>query len=99
MLLVIGTIRVAPEAVVRIRPVMDELVTATRLEDGCIEYSCAEDLLEPGLLHVKEIWRDRAALDRHFTAPHIARAGAAMGDLNVQGTELRMCEVDELHSF
>ena len=99
MLLVIGTIRVAPETVARIQPVMDELVTATRLEDGCVEYSCAEDLLEPGLLHVKEIWRDRAALDRHFQAPHIAKAGAAMGDLNVQGTELRMCEVDSLTSF
>jgi quinol monooxygenase YgiN len=99
MLLVIGTIRVAPEDVARVRPVMDELVAATRAEDGCIEYSCAEDLLDPGLLHVKEIWRDKAALDAHFTAPHIAKAGAAMGSLNVQGRELRMCEVEGLTSF
>jgi quinol monooxygenase YgiN len=99
MLLVIGTIRVAPEAVARARPVMDALVTATRLEDGCLEYSCAEDLLDPGLLHVKEIWRDRAALEQHFKAPHIARAGAAMADLNVQGRDLRMCEVETLESF
>ena len=99
MLLVIGTIRVAPEDVARVRPVMDELVAATRAEDGCIEYSCAEDLFEPGLLHVKEIWRDKAALDAHFTAPHIAKAGAAMASLNVQGRELRMCEVEGLTSF
>lgn len=99
MLLVIGTIRVAPEAVARVRPVMDELVRATRLEDGCIEYSCAEDLMDPGLLHVKEIWRDKAAIEAHFQAPHIAKAGAAMADLNVQDRELRMCEVDSLTSF
>ena len=99
MLLVIGTIRVAPEAVARVRPVMDELVTATQLEDGCVEYSCAEDLLEPGVLHVKEIWRDQAALDRHFKAPHIARAGAAMGDLDIQSRELRLCEVDAFRSL
>jgi quinol monooxygenase YgiN len=99
MLLVIGTIRVAPESVARMRPVMDELASATRIEDGCMEYGVAEDLLDPGLLHVKEIWRDQAALDRHREAPHAAKARATMGDMNVLGADLRVCDVDEFRAF
>ena len=99
MLLVIGTIRVAPDAVARMRPVMDELATATRREDGCIEYGCAEDLLDPGLIHVKEIWRDAVALDKHREAPHAAKARAAMGDLKPLGADLRVCDVDEFRAF
>ena len=99
MLLVIGTIRVGPGDVARMRPVMDELAAATRREDGCMEYGCAEDLLDPGLIHVKEIWRDQPALDRHRQTPHTAKAREAMGGLNVLGADLRVCEVDELRPF
>jgi quinol monooxygenase YgiN len=99
MLLVIGTIRVAPEAVARMRPVMEELAAATRQEDGCIEYGCAEDLLDPGLIHVKEIWRDQVALDRHRDTPHTARAREAMGGLSLLGGGLQICDVEEFRPF
>ena len=33
-------------------------------EDGCIDYAYAEDVLEPGLIRVSEVWRDQAALNR-----------------------------------
>jgi quinol monooxygenase YgiN len=99
MLLVIGTIRVAPEAVAQMRPVMEALAAETRREDGCIEYGCAEDLLDPGLIHVKEIWRDQPALDRHRQAAHTAKARDAMGALKVLGGDLRVCDVDELRPF
>ena len=99
MLLVIGTIRVPPESVARMRPVMEELAAATRQEDGCIEYGCAEDLLDPGLIHVKEIWRDQPALDRHRQTPHTAKAREAMGGLNVLGGELQIAEVEAFRPF
>ena len=99
MLMVIATIRVEPDAVARMRPVMEELAAATRQEDGCIEYGCAEDLLDPGLIHVKEIWRDEAALDRHRQTPHTARAREAMGGLNVLGGGLQLCDVEEFRPF
>jgi quinol monooxygenase YgiN len=99
MLLVVGTIRVAPEAVARMRPVMEELAAATRQEDGCIEYGCAEDLLDPGLIHVKDIWRDQAALDRHRETPHTARARESMGGLNVLGGELQIVDFEAFRPF
>src|SRR5215475_14349412 len=68
MLLIVGTIRLAPENLNAARPVMREMVEASRAELGCLHYSYAQDLLDPGLVHVKELWRDAAALDRHFAS-------------------------------
>ena len=99
MLLVIGTIRVSPDAVAAMRPVMEELAAATRQEDGCIEYGCAEDLLDPGLIHVKEIWRDQAALDRHRETPHTAKARESMGGLSVLGGGLQIVDFEDFRAF
>lgn len=67
---------------------MRRMVEASRAEDGCEEYGYAEDLLEPGLIHVKERWRDRASLDRHFASAHIAEWRAAWPDLGISDRKL-----------
>jgi quinol monooxygenase YgiN len=72
MLLIVGTVRLPPENLAMARPVMARMVLASRAEDGCEAYAYAEDVLEPGLIHVTEIWRDQAALDCHFRSDHIA---------------------------
>ncbi len=41
---------------------MKRMSDASRAEDGCVEYGYAEDVLEPGLIHVKELWIDQNAL-------------------------------------
>ena len=67
-----GHFRLKPEDVEALRPAMEAVLTATRAEDGCIVYSYAEDVLDPGFIRIFEIWRDMAALDAHSAAPHIA---------------------------
>jgi quinol monooxygenase YgiN len=69
-LIVAGTYRV--EDLAGLRPHMATVLRATREEDGCVEYAYAEDVLEPGLIRVFEVWRDRAALEAHFASAHIA---------------------------
>ena len=90
MILVIGTIRLPPESLPAARPAMQRMIEASRGEDGCEEYSYAEDVLEPGLVRVMERWRDRAALDRHFTSPHIATWRAAWPELGIGDRQLRL---------
>ena len=68
-------------------------MTATRAEDGCIAYSYAEDVAEPGLIHVFEIWRDEAALLAHFAAPHMAAWRAAWPAFDVSDRRLTAYEV------
>ena len=94
MVVVIGTIRLAPGAVDRARPAMAQMVAASRAEDGCIAYSYAEDILDAGLIRVTELWRDQAALDRHFTLPHLAAWRATWPDLGISERQLQVYDVD-----
>lgn len=95
MLLIVGTIRVPPEKLSDARPAMRVMVESSRAEDGCVEYVYAEDLLDAGLIHVKEFWRDRAALDRHFESGHLADWRASWPSLCIEDRDLRLYDVGE----
>ena len=71
-LIIAGTVRVPPENLERFKPHMQAMLTASRAEDGCQEYSYAVDVAEPGLVRIFEAWRDQAALDAHFLTAHMA---------------------------
>ena len=68
-----GTVRFAPETLGAARERMLDMMRLSRAEDGCIEYVYSEDLTQPGLIHVFEVWRDEAALHAHHEAPHFLR--------------------------
>ena len=92
-LIVAGTVRVPPENLDRLRPRMVEMMTATRAEHGCGEYAYAEDVGDPGLIHVFEIWRDQAALDAHFQAPHMAVWRSLWPQFGVSDRRLSLYEI------
>ncbi len=95
MLLIVGTVKLPPENLALARPAMAAMVKASRAEEGCLEYGYAEDVLVPGLIHVKELWRDEAALDAHFASPHIAQWRASWPALGIGDRDLRVYEVGE----
>lgn len=74
---------------------MKQMANASRLEEGCLEYSYAEDVFVPGLIHVKEMWVDQEALDRHFATTHLAEWQAAWPSLGVSDRNLRVYDVGE----
>lgn len=69
---VIGQFRMPPENMAAARPLMAKVMLATRAEDGCIEYNYAEDVLDPGLIRVSEVWESREQLAVHLKTPHMA---------------------------
>lgn len=71
MIAVFARFRLAPEALQDLRPALARVIAATRAETGCIAYDCAEDVLEPGLIRVSELWESREALAAHAAAPHL----------------------------
>jgi quinol monooxygenase YgiN len=95
MLLIVGTIRMLPHIVDAARPIMRRMADASRAEEGCIEYIYAEDVFDRGLIHVKELWTDQTALDRHFGSAHIVEWRAAWPRLGIGGRDLRLYEVGE----
>jgi len=92
-LIVAGTVRVPPENLASIRPHMLAMLAASRAEDGCIEYSYAQDVAEPGLIRVFEAWRDQDALAAHFKTEHMATWRAAWPGFGVSDRRLFAYEV------
>ena len=97
MIAVLGSFRFPPEALAEARPLMRAVIDATLAEPGCRTYSYAEDVAEPGLFRVTELWDSREALSAHFATPHMtAWAGqrVALGffDRHVSAYELGAAE-------
>ncbi len=90
---VIGQFRFPLETVGQARSLMQEVIAATLAEPGCRAYSYAEDVGEPGLFRVTEIWENRAALADHFATPHMRlwqeqRAALGFSDRDISVFEL-----------
>ena len=92
MLLIIGTVRLPPQNLGAARPIMERMTKASRAEEGCIEYVYAQDVFELGLIHVKELWTDQAALDAHFASAHIVEWRAAWPELGIGDRDLHVYE-------
>lgn len=95
MLLIVGTVRLPAENLERARPAMQAMVQASRAEEGCLEYGYAEDVLVPGLIHVKERWSSQAALDAHFASAHIQAWRSAWPELGIGERNLQVYEVSQ----
>jgi quinol monooxygenase YgiN len=95
MLVIIGTIRLPAERLDEARPAMQRMVSGSRAEPGCIDYSYAQDVFDAGLIHVTEVWSDRAALDVHFRSPHIADWRASWPALGIGERNLMLYEAGE----
>ena len=95
MIVVSGQFRFPPARVADAREAMDRVVTATRAENGCLAYSYAEDVLDPGLIRVFEKWESRAALDAHFATGHMAAWKAEREAFGLTDRAISMCEAGE----
>jgi quinol monooxygenase YgiN len=95
LLLIVGTIRLPAHNMPAARDAMERMISASRSEDGCLEYVYAEDVLEPGLIHLKERWSSQAALDAHYATRHLAEWRAAWPALGIADRRLWLYEVGE----
>jgi len=92
-LIIAGTVRAPPQNLGALRPHMITMMAASRAEDGCEAYGYAEDVAEPGLIHVFETWRDAEALAAHSRTPHMAAWRATWPSFGVSDRKLFAYEV------
>jgi quinol monooxygenase YgiN len=92
MLLIIGTVRLPLDRIEQAKPAMERMISASRAEAGCLDYSYAQDVLDPGLIRVSEAWSDRAALEAHFRSAHIAEWRASWAGLGIGDRKLTLYE-------
>ena len=93
MIVIAGTVRIDPSKLNVARVEMEKMLAASRREDGCVEYSYAVDVLDPGLVRIFEAWRDRAALERHFQAPHLVVWRQSWPAIGISDRKLSLYEV------
>ncbi|MDP3659268.1 putative quinol monooxygenase [Phenylobacterium sp.] len=92
-LIIAGTVRVPPENVAALRPHMVTVLASNRAEDGCETFAFSEDVGDPGLIHIFEIWRDQAALSAHGKTEHLKAWRAAGEALGVSERRLSLYEI------
>lgn len=85
---IVGQFRIPAENLAAARPVMVAVMQASRAEDGCIEYNYAEDLAEPGLIRVSEVWESREHLAAHFKSAHMQRWIEERAGLGLSGRQV-----------
>lgn len=95
MIIVAGTVRVDPAKREAARAIMEKVIVASRAEDGCIDYSYGVDVLDPGLVRVWEVWRNREVLQHHFQTPHLAAWRAAWPTFGITDRKLAIYDVSE----
>lgn len=83
MLVILGHLRTSGENVAKLKAAAGTLVAATLQEAGCLGYSFAEDIGEPGLIRIAERWADEAALAAHNKTPHLAAFMGALPSLGI----------------
>jgi quinol monooxygenase YgiN len=93
VIIVAGTVRIDAAKIDGTRVEMRKMLEASRAEDGCIDYSYAIDVLDAALVHVFEIWRDRAALDAHFKTAHMAAWRQSFAALGIFDRKLNVYDV------
>lgn len=92
MIVITGSIRLPADGLATALPAMRAMMAASRAEPGCLAYAYAQDLEDPGLIHVIERWTSRAALAAHFATPHLARWRAQFADLGIHDRQLQLVE-------
>ena len=95
MLIVLAEATLGEGALDKARAAFTAMIETSREEEGCISYSYAVDVLDPNKLIIVEKWVDEAALDYHFSTPHMATFQKALGGLDVTITELAKYQADD----
>jgi quinol monooxygenase YgiN len=92
MIIVMGHAKLGPGEIDRLKDAMAAQIEATNAEDGCEHYSYARHVLDPDTMIISERWRDQAALDAHFTSPHMAVFNKELASAKVLGISVKAYE-------
>lgn len=75
---VVAHIHAKPGHESALRAILEEFVSPTRKEDGCIRYDLFVDLSDAGKFTFIEEWTSQEALDAHGQSAHIQSGRARM---------------------
>ncbi|MEM9463837.1 MAG: putative quinol monooxygenase [Actinomycetota bacterium] len=93
MLIIAGTITLAPEQLDDAVALALRFGEQVRAEPGCVEYLFTPNPAVPGELRLFEVWESETALADHFTTPHMAEWQRQIGEFDIRGRDLTKYQV------
>lgn len=72
MLIVAGTVQLDPAQRETNLAAIQAMMAASQAEAGCLAYVFSQDMADPNLLHLYELWADDEALALHRQSSHMA---------------------------
>ena len=94
MYALMGEFRIPVSRMDEAREMMRKVVEATRQEEGCLHYAYAEDVLDPGVIRVSELWTTEEALDDHLRSPHMRVWAEERATLGMTGRDIKRYTVN-----
>lgn len=94
MIIIAGTVEIAPENRAAALEAGRELEAATRKQPGCLDYVWTVDGLSDSTIYVYERWADEAALAAHFAGPNYNGMRAVLGSFGLRGANVAKFRVD-----
>lgn len=76
-LVIVAALDVDPEAIDTLLPAFQEMIAATRLETGCLQYDLHQDNSDPSKFLFFERWTTRDIWQQHMVSPHVKAFQAA----------------------
>jgi quinol monooxygenase YgiN len=99
MIILAGTVRAPADKLAAAQRAFATMIAATRAEPGCLGYSFAHDVLEPGLIRIFEVYTDQAAVDAHRAAPHFAAWRASWPALGIGDRNMAQYEIESVQQL
>ncbi|MDQ7990421.1 MAG: putative quinol monooxygenase [Candidatus Dactylopiibacterium sp.] len=84
----IAVLTARPDRADALEAALKALVPPSRQEPGNLEYALFRLRETPEVFHVRESWRDQAALDAHVATPHFQALAGRMDALLAQPLRL-----------
>lgn len=95
MLVVIAKLTIKAGKKTELLALAQELITATRAEQGCISYALLDDPQYIGTCVFLEEWTDKPALAQHLTTPHISKWRQDSKELLAGKTMIKLYQAEE----
>ncbi len=94
MIVISGLMEVAPASADAFARLSRDLVAATLLEPGCVEYRFARSLDDPDRFEIFEEFIDQDAFDAHVRAEHYRAWGRALRSEGIEITRTSVVRYD-----
>lgn len=86
MIKVVAKNKVDTDKIDTVLSLYEELVNATRKEEGCIVYELYQDVEDYTVLTMIEEWVDKASLDAHMKTEHFTRIVPMVGKFVIESS-------------